>query len=65
MFGDGPQPLTEAKQKPKKEKVQGETQPAVQGEKELPSNFMEKHPVQVRIIPTKNIKFLSISIFSC
>jgi len=49
MFGDGPQPLTEATQKPKKEKVhvQGETQPAVRGDKELPPNFMEKHPVQL------------------
>ena len=62
MFGDGPQPLTEATQKPKKEKVhvQGETQPAVRGDKELPPNFMEKHPVQVRNNQMENIYFLSI-----
>ena len=53
MFGDGPQPLTESKQKQKKEKVQGETQPAVRSDKELPPNFMEKHPVQVRKVLTK------------
>ena len=53
MFGDGPQPLTESKQKQKKEKVQGETQPAVRSDKELPPNFMEKHPVQVRQVLKK------------
>merc|ERR1712025_1320904 len=47
MFGDGPQPLTESKQKLKKEKVHGETQPAVRPDKELPPNFMDKHPVQL------------------
>ena len=47
MFGDGPQPVTEAKQKQKKEKLEGETQPAVRPDKELPPNFKDKHPVQV------------------
>ena len=64
MFGDGPQPLTESKQKPKKEKVQGETQPVVRGDKELPPNVMEKHPVQVRKIQIKNTFFINL-IFSC
>ena len=59
MFGDGPQPLTESKQKQKKEKVQGETQPAVRSDKELPPNFMEKHPVQVRKVL---IKYLLINL---
>ena len=55
MFGDGPQPLTEAKQKQKKPKVQGETVPVVRTDKELPPNFKEKHPVQVKMICLKNI----------
>ena len=59
MFGDGPQPLTESKQKQKKEKVQGETQPAVRSDNELPPNFMEKHPVQVRKVL---IKYLLINL---
>ena len=57
MFGDGPQPLSESKQKQKKEKVQGETQPAVRSDKELPPNFMEKHPVQVRKVLIKPFVF--------
>jgi len=47
MFGDGPQPVTESKQKQKKEKLEGETQPAVRPDKELPPNFKDKHPVQL------------------
>ena len=58
MFGDGPQPLTESKQKVKKEKVDGETPPVVRPEKELPPNFMDKHPVQV----SKNLN-LNVSVF--
>ena len=58
MFGDGPQPLTESKQKLKKEKVDGETPPAVRPDRELPPNFMDKHPVQV----AKNLN-LNVSVF--
>ena len=47
LFLDNFHVLPGNKQKPKKEKVDGETQPAVRPDKELPPNFKDKHPVQV------------------